>query len=602
MAPNISYTKFSPSGKVAYAITNGVALMEKESVHADFHPLMDFLKTSPVSYALTASPPIYAEIVQEMWSTADCSTTRGGINLAIKGKSYIITPSVINEALHFPESNFENTPTQSEHISMLRAINYAGNPSQNQVLKKKFRKEWSYFFDTLNKCFAGKCSSYDTINTFVLKIGYSLLYGRRIDIGTLLLDEFCYKFGALQERDNIIYYARFLMIIANYLCKDFCIEDRDDILQVHTQTKKLFTRLVTKNLNAAAEYVLPEHVQVQLSTLYSALSHTTSSLLPPTMEDMRDGYISPTQVALPSPYQSGTVANSSVSQSSGKRKRTISPCITEDGNEENGTAPEVHLPHKKKDASKVSSLSVADHEMPPAETRSGVPALDLPLFLEEEKTICGLHLPAQEPDDRQHLLNAASVLKSNLVDRLTSFSNILSADDMILLANKCYNTLEGLGDDYKTFSTEVNKLIGQHEELALAAKKKEDWNELDINSCYIQKAQSLFEVRQKLSRAKDKLSTAMTHEDSLKLKKEELTGALNKLTEELHEVEERVKTLTAERDQYKEAHSVAEAEVGKLEAEKEEARVAFKAINDQYIAANEEFEKTRNHLLQLVRK
>ncbi|KAK1368597.1 hypothetical protein POM88_034689 [Heracleum sosnowskyi] len=120
MPPNISYTKFSPSGKVAYAITNGVALMEKESVHEDFHPLMDFLKTSPVSYALTASPPIYAEIVQETWSTADCSSTRGGINLAIKGKSYIITPSVINEAFHFPESNFENTPTQKAFMQYCR--------------------------------------------------------------------------------------------------------------------------------------------------------------------------------------------------------------------------------------------------------------------------------------------------------------------------------------------------------------------------------------------------------------------------------------------------------------------------------------------------
>lgn len=40
----------------------------------------------------------------------------------------------------------------------------------SQILKKKLRKEWSYFFDTLNKCFAGKCSSYDTINTIVLKI------------------------------------------------------------------------------------------------------------------------------------------------------------------------------------------------------------------------------------------------------------------------------------------------------------------------------------------------------------------------------------------------------------------------------------------------
>lgn len=146
----MSYTKFSPSGKVAYAITNCVALMEKESVHADFHPLMDFLRNSTVSYALTASPPIYAEIVQEMWSTADCSSAGGEINFTIKGKSYIITPSVINEALHFPESNFENTPSAGEIISMLKAINYAGNPwSLSQILKKYFRKEWSYFFDTL---------------------------------------------------------------------------------------------------------------------------------------------------------------------------------------------------------------------------------------------------------------------------------------------------------------------------------------------------------------------------------------------------------------------------------------------------------------------
>ncbi|KAK1368602.1 hypothetical protein POM88_034694 [Heracleum sosnowskyi] len=104
-------------------------------------------------YALTASPPIYVEIVQEMWSTTDCTTTRCGINLAIKGKSYIITPSVINEALRFPESNFENIPTHGEITFMFKAINYAGNPWSIQILlKNKFRKEWSQFFDTLMLC------------------------------------------------------------------------------------------------------------------------------------------------------------------------------------------------------------------------------------------------------------------------------------------------------------------------------------------------------------------------------------------------------------------------------------------------------------------
>ena len=100
MPSGSSITKFSSKGKVKYAITNFAALLAKELVHPNFHPLMDFLKNSPISYALTASPTIYAEIVQEMWREADCST-EGVIKFKIKGKCYILTPFVINEALHF---------------------------------------------------------------------------------------------------------------------------------------------------------------------------------------------------------------------------------------------------------------------------------------------------------------------------------------------------------------------------------------------------------------------------------------------------------------------------------------------------------------------
>ena len=60
-----------PSGKVAYATTNYICcLFGKKSVHADFHSMIDFLIISPISYALTESPTIHAEIVQEMWRTA----------------------------------------------------------------------------------------------------------------------------------------------------------------------------------------------------------------------------------------------------------------------------------------------------------------------------------------------------------------------------------------------------------------------------------------------------------------------------------------------------------------------------------------------------
>ncbi|KAK1397000.1 hypothetical protein POM88_006863 [Heracleum sosnowskyi] len=162
-------------------------------------------------------------------------------------------------------------------------------------------------------------------------------------------------------------------------------------------------------------------------------------------------------------------------------------------------------------------------------------------------------------------------------------------------------------------------------ELAFASKKKENWNEGDIKALYINQVQLLSEVRQKLFSAESKLSTAKTNAfflkiereeltsallkltaetntDYLKLEREERTSALLKLTEELSMEEERVKTLTLERDQCHDAQSVVETELLKMEAEKEEAHVTFKVINDRYDAAKKEFDRKSNHILMLVRK
>lgn len=590
MANKNSATSLSSSGKVEYAITNYVAFLDKESVHEDFHSLMDFLKNSPVSYALTASPTIYAEIVEEMWSTACIS--EGEIMIKIKGKSYTITSSVINEALHFPNSNFQSLPTDEELNSMLRNIKYASTISQSsQINRKCLRKEWSYFFDTLTRVFTGKCGGYDAIIRFVQKIAYSLMYNRTIDIGSLLLYEFSYKLGDMVKRSKVVYYARFLMIIANHLCKELSIEDKNDTFQLCVQSKILCTRLVTKNPHAEVEFVLPQHIQVQLSTLYS-----------------------PSQVPLPSQSRYGTRASPSVTHN-GKRKKTTSPTITTyyksitvEGNEENETAADVHLPQKKMAASIVKPsrrLFNVDHE-PPRETRFGVRVPVVELTSSEEKNpkcdlppvAPSLKPSSQEevlPDDRQHLVNAAFVLKSQLVARLTSSAEKLKTDDMTDLADRCYNALRELGDDYTSFRRDIHKLIAQNQKLEYAAKNKVNWNDRDIKARYNQQVKSLSNMTNKLSCAEDKLYRAKT-------KREELKTALLRLTEELSEEEDRINSLTAERDKCKEAHSDVEVEFEKLVAEKKKGNVAFEAINTRYNAAKKEFERLSNQLLQSVGK
>ncbi|KAK1368595.1 hypothetical protein POM88_034687 [Heracleum sosnowskyi] len=296
-----------------------------------------------------------------MWSKADC-TTNGEIKFTIKGNSYILSPSVINEALHLPVSNFENLPTDDEIISMFKFI----------------------------KAFAPRCGGFNVITRFIQKIAYGLMYGRTIDIGTLLLKEISAKLGDMVHRSKVVFYVRVFMIIANYLSKEFSIDDRDDTLQVFVQGKRLFSKLVTRNLHAKVEFVLPRHVKVQLSTLSS------SSLVTPKLEDVREDPAPPTQVVLPSQSQSVTRGTSSVSHT-GKRKRTTLPTIIEDGSEKNETASEVHSPQKKKDESEVKparSLFIVDHEIQPGEIWDGVAVMEPPSPGEDENKKCDLLFPA----------------------------------------------------------------------------------------------------------------------------------------------------------------------------------------------------------------
>ncbi|KAK1368385.1 hypothetical protein POM88_034477 [Heracleum sosnowskyi] len=258
-------------------------------------------------------------------------------------------------------------------------------------------------------------------------------------------------------------------------------------------------------------------------------------------------------------------------------------------------------------------LTPSVHDSPPIETRGEVPVVELPLSPEEEKPKFDLLFllehavkpNSQEgilPEDRQHLVNAASVLKSQLVARLTSSAANLKTEDMIDLANRCFRALRELGDDYRSFNKDVNKFISQQQELEFAAKDVENWNDWDLRARYSHQEQLMSDVTEKLFSAQDELSRTTSHADYLKFKKDELTSALLLVTEDLSKEEQKIETLTVERDKCKEVQFDIEVGLEKLDAKKKEARVALEAINAQYDAAKEEFERMCNYLVQLVRR
>nr|GEX91424.1 reverse transcriptase domain-containing protein [Tanacetum cinerariifolium] len=55
-----------------------VAILEKGEFNTDFHPMVDFIAASPLRYALTVKPTIFASHIRQFWSTARIETTDEG--------------------------------------------------------------------------------------------------------------------------------------------------------------------------------------------------------------------------------------------------------------------------------------------------------------------------------------------------------------------------------------------------------------------------------------------------------------------------------------------------------------------------------------------
>ncbi|GJZ34735.1 hypothetical protein Tco_0580552 [Tanacetum coccineum] len=88
---------------------NVVAFLEKPKESDGFAEIIDFLKASSVSYALTVNPVIYTSCIEQFWATAKVQTVNGvrQIQALVDKKRVIVTESSIRRDLYL--NNAEGT-------------------------------------------------------------------------------------------------------------------------------------------------------------------------------------------------------------------------------------------------------------------------------------------------------------------------------------------------------------------------------------------------------------------------------------------------------------------------------------------------------------
>lgn len=253
------------------------AITNKEGVSSDFHSIMDFMASGPLSYALTASPQLNQVAISQAWENAEVIDSvqgqSGKIVLHLGQDTYDITESVVNSVLHLPVSvNFENVPSDDNVRTMLSELGYNGPLDNMSQLNRSFlRKEWSFFFDQIAKCFTGKCSSFQQITSVTSHIAYSLLYDRVINIGSIILSQMCIKLGSRDQNRKMVYYHRFMQLFINHFIPDVEARfGREYCVSSYVQQKRIFSDITKKdnekNLDDIPAMHYPHHVQVFLTT------------------------------------------------------------------------------------------------------------------------------------------------------------------------------------------------------------------------------------------------------------------------------------------------------------------------------------------------
>ena len=138
MAPQNKIT--SNSGFV-YELNNFRACVNTAEAPQEFHGLMKFLNQCNLSYAMTATPILFCEVVEEVWSTVIYNPSDKVISFNLKGSLYSINGDVLNACLNLPANTHAKSPSKVDIRKMLNEINYSTpNANLDEIVRKNLRK------------------------------------------------------------------------------------------------------------------------------------------------------------------------------------------------------------------------------------------------------------------------------------------------------------------------------------------------------------------------------------------------------------------------------------------------------------------------------
>ncbi|KAK1401887.1 hypothetical protein POM88_001492 [Heracleum sosnowskyi] len=329
MAPIV---KLMSAGGFIYEKNNSIPFVVKESPNSIFFKMMDFMRNCKLSYAMFHSTPLYNEVIEEIWTSCEYSGTNGTLQFTLQGNEYLVNSDVLQACLHIPDNNCDALPSNTEITTMLNSINYS-LPTDNlgRIIRRGLVREYSYLADAFIKVFSGKISNFDALTNSMLILLTMLLNDRYYNFSTQLMYEIGAKLGDKANRKKNIYYARFLMMLANHVSPaPLVISNPTARFECFVQEKRVLTDILRLNHNGDVPVVYLPIIEVTTAIPVSIAVTSIVSSNPVAMESVAVTQQAPAPATKPKSKKSSK-PTSGASQKAPVVRTTTQPKGSESG-------------------------------------------------------------------------------------------------------------------------------------------------------------------------------------------------------------------------------------------------------------------------------
>ncbi|GJV00876.1 putative ribonuclease H-like domain-containing protein [Tanacetum coccineum] len=191
-----------------------VSTVEGDSINASIKEIIDFLKASSVSYALTVNSVIYISCIEQFWVTSKVQTINGvrQIQALVNKKRVIVTESSIRRDLHLDDSEGTDYLLTATIFEELARIGYK-KPSQKLTFYKAFfSPQWKYYIHTITQCLSAKSIAWNEFSSSMDSLIICLATNQKFNLSKYIFD------AMVKHMDGgvkFLLYLHFLQVFIN---------------------------------------------------------------------------------------------------------------------------------------------------------------------------------------------------------------------------------------------------------------------------------------------------------------------------------------------------------------------------------------------------